>query len=297
MAGNYGQGLSRRQFLKGGLAFAAGAMAFGAESALAQEPPGDYARWAFLSDTHIAADPASRYRGFYPYQNLLEITSQLTYDLPEGVVISGDLARLTGETEAYANLRTLLTPLAQKRPIYLGLGNHDNRDDFFFTFGGLTARMTEAVQDKHTAVIDGGPVRLIILDTLLKINTMPGMLGVPQRGWLENYLLACDDKPTILVLHHKPRVDLLDTNHLFDIIGPMTKVKAVVYGHTHQVGLSEYKGIHLLNVPAAGFNLGDNHPVGWMEAKMTAQGGDFTVHAIGGEKKLDRETVTLQWRA
>jgi len=295
VSGIYQRSISRRQLLKGGLAFAVGAVAFGPRSVLAQ-PPQDYARWAFLADTHIAGDPKNRYRGFCPYQNLLEIASQLTYDLPEGVVIAGDLARLTGRPEAYANLKALLTPLAQKRPVYLGLGNHDNRQDFFHTFED-SASSTEAVRDKHIVVADGGPVRLIILDTLLKINKIPGMLGTPQRTWLETYLLACDDKPTILFLHHKPKADLLDTNRLFRIIGPIAKVKAVVYGHTHQVGLSEYKGIHLINIPATGFNLGDSHPVGWMDAKLTAQGGEFTVRAMAGSTQLDGQTVKLPWRA
>ena len=295
MVGNYQGGISRRQLLKGGLALVVGAVAFGPKSLLAQQPQ-DYARWAFLADTHIASDPKNRYRGFCPYQNLLEIASQLTYDPPEGVVIAGDLARLTGRPEAYENLKALLSPLAQKRPVYLGLGNHDNRQDFFHTFEDSTSS-AEAVQDKHIVVADGGPVRLIILDTLFKINRISGMLGWPQRSWLETYLNTCDDKPTILFVHHKPKADLLDTNRLFRIIGPVTKVKAVVYGHTHQLGLSEYKGIHLINLPATGFNLGDSHPVGWMDAKVTAESGEFTLHAMAGNTRLDRQAVKLTWRA
>jgi Icc protein len=70
-----------------------------------------------------------------------------------------------------------------------------------------------------------------------------------------------------------------------------------VYGHTHQLGLSEYQGIHLINLPATGFNLGDAHPVGWMDAKVTAQSGEFTLHAMAGNTRLDGQTVKLPWRA
>jgi Icc protein len=289
------QRLSRRQLLKGGLALAAGAVTFGPRRVLGEDRE-ECTRWAFLSDTHVAADPDDRYRGFCPYRNLQEIASRLACDLPEGVVITGDLARLKGQPEAYTNLKSLLTPLAEKRPVYLGLGNHDNRDDFFHAFEGA-GRNGEAVENKHIIVADGGPVRLIILDTLHHINAISGMLGWPQRTWLETYLLKCDDRPTILFLHHTPKVDLRDTGRLFRIIGPMAKVKAVVYGHTHQVGLSEYKGIHLINLPAAGYNLGDSHPVGWMEATLTAQGGEFLLHAMGGNTRLDGQATKLTWRS
>jgi len=222
--------------------------------------------------------------------------SQLDGDLPEGVVISGDLARLKGRPEAYANVKSLLTPLAEKRPVYLGLGNHDNRDDFFRAFDNSDGT-AEAVENKHIVAVDGGPVRMIILDSLHRTNALSGMLGWPQRNWLESYLQTCDDTPTILFIHHKPRADLRDTQRLFRIIGPMAKVKAIVYGHTHQVGLSEYQGIHLINLPATGYNMGDSHPVGWMEARLTTQGGEFLLHAVAGNTRYDGSKATLTWRS
>jgi Icc protein len=295
MSGICRQQVSRRQFIRGGLALAAGAFTFRARS-VDGESRDESARWAFLSDTHIAADPDDRFRGFCPYRNLREITSQLVSDLPQGVVVTGDLARLEGRPQAYANFKTLLAPVAQKRPIYLGLGNHDSREDFFDAYWE-PGPSREAVEDKHTVIANGGPVRFIVLDTLLHINTTPGMLGWLQLAWLESFLQMSGDKPTILFLHHTPNVDLRDTEPLFRIIGPMTKVKAVVYGHNHHFGFSQYKGIHLINVPATGFNLSDGHPVGWMDAKLTAVSGEFRLHAIGGNARLDGLTTKLLWRS
>ncbi len=295
MSGISQQRVSRRRFLKGGLAFAAGAVAFGPRSVLGEDCR-QCARWAFLSDTHIAADPDDCYRGFYPYRNLQEITSQLAYDLPDGVIVTGDLARLKGQPGCYSNVQTLLTPLAEKRPVYLGLGNHDSREDFYRMFGN-SGSSGRAVDNKHVMVADAGPVRLIVLDTLLHINKMPGMLGWLQRSWLEAYLGSCNDKPTILFLHHTPKGDLLDTARLFQIIAPVAKVKAVVYGHTHHFGFSQYKGIHLINVPASGFSISDGHPVGWVEAKLTSGGGEFVLHAVGGNTGLDGVATKLPWRS
>ena len=62
-------------------------------------------RWAFLSDTHIAGDVENNYRGHYPYRNLRETFEQIASDLPEGMIVTGDIARLTGQTEDYEQFK------------------------------------------------------------------------------------------------------------------------------------------------------------------------------------------------
>jgi len=286
--------LNRRQFLRGSLALAAGVAVLGPTRVFGDDRD-ECTRWAFLSDTHVAPDPDNHYRGFYPYRNLQEIAGQIACNPPEGVIITGDLARLRGQTTAYENLKTLLTPVTQERPVYLGLGNHDKRDDFSTVFGGYVgAGMT--VEDKCVATVVAGPMRLIVLDSLI-VDRAAGLLGRPQRTWLKNFLEACDDRPTILFFHHRPKIDLLDTRRLFDIIRPSVKVKAVVYGHSHKFRFSEYKGIHLINLPATGYNMSGKQPVGWVEAKLTGKGGQFTLHALAGNRKLDGCTHDLCWRA
>jgi 3',5'-cyclic AMP phosphodiesterase CpdA len=289
--------VNRRQFFSLGLAVASGVVAMGPRASRAEEARSrkDTTRWAFLSDTHIAADPDHRFRGFYPYRNLQRITAEIASDLPDGVVITGDLSRSKGGAGAYAHVKSLLTPLAQKRPIYLGIGNHDNRDNFLETFehydeGG------EAVKDKHIITAMAGPVRMIVLDTLLYVNMFPGLLGRPQRTWLETYLRVCDDTPTILFIHHTPRADLLDTRRLFEIIAPLKKVKAVVYGHSHKYEFCESEGIRLINLPAAGYNFTHAQPVGWVEARLCAEGGEFILHAVGGNARRDGRTTMVRWR-
>jgi len=76
------------------------------------------------------------------------------------------------------------------------------------------------------------------------------MLGRLQRIWLETFLAASDGTPTILFCHHAPRADFLDTGRLFEIISPVRKVKALVFGHSHRYEFSERDGIHLINLPA-----------------------------------------------
>jgi Icc protein len=286
--------LNRRQFLKGGLALATGVATLGPASVLGRDR-NECTRWAFLSDTHVAPDPDNHYHGFHPYRNLQEIAGQIAYDPPDGMVITGDLAWIRGEMAAYENLRTLLAPVTTQRPVYLGLGNHDDRGDFSCVFARSPGNGM-AVVDKHIAAAVAGPMRLIVLDSLL-VDSVAGLLGQSQRTWLKAFLDASDDRPTILFFHHRPRIDLLDTPRLFEIIEPMAKVKAMVYGHSHEFRFSEYKGIHMVNLPATGFNMSRSEPVGWVQASLTETMGEFTLHALSGNRKMNGYSKRLYWRA
>ena len=253
---------------------------------------------ALLADTHIPEDVENNYRGFYPYQNLQRTAEDIISASPDGAFIAGDLARLTGESGDYENLKKLLSPLAEETPVFMALGNHDNRENFLKIFDD-TPGEKPAVKGKHVTVVEMASVRLIMLDSLLYVNKVPGLLGKAQRQWLESYLIECDETPTILCFHHTLSDgdgDLLDVPRIYSMIAPIHKVKAIVYGHSHVYGYSEFEGIHLINLPATGYNFSDSDPVGWVEARLTNRGGDFVLHAIAGNKDMDGSVTKLAWR-
>jgi len=291
--------IDRRSFIKTGLGAVGALFALGPMESLGADAGGpDVARIALLSDTHVPADVQNNYRGFHPYQNLLKVVPDIASWSPDAAVITGDLARLTGELGDYANLKKLLEPLIEKTPVFMGLGNHDHRENFLKTFQQLGGQKP-LVTGKHVAVIKKGPARLIVLDSLLYTDKVPGLLGKAQRQWLENYLKESDNTPTILCFHHTlgdADGDLLDVLRLFDMIKPIRKVKAIVYGHSHVYTFSQLEGSHLINLPALGYNFNDKDPVGWVEARLTSQGGDFTLHASGGNTEADGRTTKLTWR-
>jgi Icc protein len=285
--------------MKIGLATAGSVFVLGTRSSFGSDNNAKETHWAFLSDTHIPADVENNYRGFYPYRNLKKIVPEIASASPEGVVITGDLARLTGQPGDYANLKKLLNPLVEKTPVFLALGNHDNRNNFIKAFAE-TPGEKQPVKGKHVVVVDKGPVRLILLDSLFSTNNAAGLLGKAQRLWLEAYLKKCDDKPIILCFHHTMGDgdgDLLDVLRLFPIIKPARKVKAIVFGHSHVYEYSQFEDIHLINLPAVGYNFNDAQPVGWVEARLRSDGGDFTLHAAGGNKDDDGKTTKLIWRS
>ncbi|TKJ39459.1 MAG: hypothetical protein CEE38_01610 [Planctomycetes bacterium B3_Pla] len=291
--------MNRRSFIKAGLAAAGAVVTIGAgDSFGAGKNEKKATRWAFLSDTHIPADVENNYRGFYPYRNLRKVAADVISASPDGVAITGDLARLTGELGDYENLKKLLGPVAEKSPVFLALGNHDNRQNFMQVFIE-TLGEKQLVRGKHVVVAKRAPIQVIILDSLLYVNKVPGLLGKVQRQWLESYLKKSDEIPTILCFHHTMGDgdgDLLDVPRLFDLVKPIRKVKAILYGHSHVYGFSMFEGIHLINLPAVGYNFSDTEPVGWIEANLTAEGGDFKLHASAGNTDNDGSVKKLTWR-
>ncbi|MDH4239285.1 MAG: metallophosphoesterase [Phycisphaerae bacterium] len=291
--------MNRRVFIKTGVGALAGLIAVGTGSSFGSgKGPKEATRWALLADTHIPEDVSDNYRGFYPYQNLQKVIAQIISDPPDGIAIAGDLARLEGKLGDYDNVKKLLKPVAEKTPVLMALGNHDNRDNFLKAFNKIPGQR-QPVGGKHVVVVNKPPVRLIVLDSLFYVNKAPGLLGRAQRRWLENYLRKCDDTPTILCFHHSlgdGDGDLLDVPRLFDLIKSIRKVKAILYGHSHEYGYSEFEGIHLINLPATGYNFSDNEPLGWVEARLTAKGGDFTLRVVAGNKARDGSIKKLAWR-
>jgi len=119
------------------------------------------------------------------------------------------------------------------------IGNHDSRRNFLRAFEYLEDGASASWR-KYVIAADTGPVRLVLLDSLLFSNTSWGLVGGAQRTWLKDYLRRFDDKPAILFLHHDvaPGTSLLDVNRLWDIIVPARQVKALVHGHSHRFGFT-----------------------------------------------------------
>ncbi len=285
--------INRRVFLQAAL----GAAAFA--------QPRDRTRWALLSDTHIPANPEEEYRGFRPVANLKKAVPKVLAYAPEGTLINGDVARLVGAREDYDAVKALLEPLTSRMTVALAMGNHDDRENFFAVFSGAAE---SPLKGRHVAVVDAKPMRFVVLDSLARlpvvsgkpVANIAGLLGKAQRTWLEGFLASSDATPTIVFVHHPPDDadgNLLDSDRLLRMVAPARKVKAIVFGHSHVYNYDQVNGIHLINIPAMGYNFTDAAPVGWVEAGMTRAGGDFTLRVIAGNASQDGATKSLEWRA
>jgi Icc protein len=299
MPGIFYRPLNRRQFLRSSTkAFAAGVLShsFLNQPAQGSDPS---LHLALLSDTHIAADQKSEYRKFVPWDNLKLVVAQVMEARPEAVLLDGDVARLTGEADDYRGAESLLKPLAEQSPIYLGLGNHDNRENFLKVFSAPNGTAQKIV-DKHVLIIEEPFQRILLLDSLLYSNKTAGLLGKAQREWLDKYLASSDMRPHILFVHHTlgdGDGELLDAEALFRIVRPYHKVKAIFYGHSHVYAYAQSYGIHLINLPAVGYNFADKEPVGWVDARFSPSGVNLTLRAFGGNRSRDGQTTSLAWRS
>ena len=140
---------------------------------------------ALLSDTHVPADRVNGHRGMSPWENFRAAAAQVASARPEGVVICGDVARLEGRVEDYQELKALLAPVAAVSPVYVALGNHDDRVNFRKVFAD-TPGAHAPVDGRHVTVIEHEAVRVVVLDSLLYVNEVAGLLGKAQRAWLES---------------------------------------------------------------------------------------------------------------
>lgn len=286
--------LGRRRFLKGSVAAAS---LWGAGFRLRADSPN--AHVALLADTHIAADPEDMFRGFFPHRNLRTVCDAVKNTKLDLLVVNGDLARRTGEQNDYAAFRGFIDPLAEQTPTVVTLGNHDERKN---AQSALTNRAGEIqpVEQKLVTTIDAGPLRFVMLDSLMVTNISAGQVGKKQREWLSSYFNGAGQKPTIVFVHHNPDAEsdgaLVDADRLLAILKPRRAVKALIFGHTHVYAFDKTDGMHLVNLPAVGYNFADGNPVGWVEANFSGQGAKLHLHAVAGEKKDDGKITELSWR-
>jgi 3',5'-cyclic-AMP phosphodiesterase len=291
--------IDRRAFLKQSLIAAGAFAAAGAPAMRARDANGGTVRWALLSDTHIAADPSDTYRGFKPHENLAKVVGQLKESHLDAILVNGDLARLEGKPVDYVRFTDFVDPLADQSALVVTLGNHDDRKN---ARGALTklAGERQPVEQKFVTVLDADPVRFVLLDSLMATNITPGQLGKSQRDWLAASLGQNPAKPTIVFVHHNPDPEsdggLVDADRLLALLKSQRQVKALFFGHLHIYRHTQLDGLHLINLPAVGYNFADGEVVGWLEASFTGQDGELKLHAIGGDMKNDGQATKLQWR-
>ena len=262
-------------------------------------PETDAVHWALLSDTHIAADPSDTFRGFKPHENLAKVVGQLKASHFDAILINGDLARAEGKPVDYVRFTDFVDPLAEQATLVVTLGNHDDRKNARSALTKISGE-PQPVEQKFVTVLDTTPLRFVFLDSLLVTNIGAGQLGKSQRDWLAASLGQNSSKPTIVFVHHNPDAEwdygLVDADRLLAILKAQRQVKALVFGHTHTYRHTQTDGLHLVNLPAVGYNFADGEVIGWLDANFSVKGAELKLHAIGGDLKNDGQVTKLEWR-
>ena len=297
--------IDRRKFLIGGGALAAGVLTVrwsgGAES------HADPHRFALLSDSHVAANPAEINRGVNMTDNFRSVVDEvLALDVkPAAAFLNGDCAYLHGLKDDYRQLAPLLDAIRKAGlPLHLGMGNHDDRAQFADVLSEYRPE-ERPVEGRYVAVIPAERANWFLLDSLKKTNDTPGELGTSQLEWLGKALDAHKDKPAIVIVHHNPNSTgiavqsgggLIDTAALYEALVPRKHVKALLFGHTHVWSIGRYEDIHLVNLPPTAYLFDKERPNGWVLAELKEDGASLTLNALDKHHADHGKTVDLKWR-
>jgi 3',5'-cyclic AMP phosphodiesterase CpdA len=145
---------------------------------------------------------------------------------PDLLLVTGDLSDC-GDIATYRQLGKRLAALPL--PSHLCLGNHDNRAAFRTAFPE-----TPTADGFVQYVIEGGPVRIIVLDTLEEGRHGGGFCET-RAAWLAARL-GESARPTLLVLHHPP----FETGISWMTVGPeeawVNRLAAAVSGQDQIIG-------------------------------------------------------------
>ncbi len=201
-----------------------------------------------ITDTHLYARPGGRLLGLDTDESLRQVVRKVAAGpRPDLVVATGDLAH-DGSAAAYARLRQHLGRL--DAPVYCLPGNHDDADRL--------ARACDQPPFHCTSGLRVAGWQLLFLD-----STVPGSEGGHLResalAALERSLSAHPDTPTLIWLHHQPLPvgsPWLDTmavdngEQLFTVIDRHPQVRALIWGHVHQVFEQRHSDVRLLATPS-----------------------------------------------
>ena len=243
--------------------------------------------FALISDTHIAADPKAKLFGQVMADNLRLVVADIlsAETRPTGALIDGDLAFKAGTEEDYSTLLGLVEPLrAAGIPVHFTLGNHDNRDVFRRALGSVLPS-GKPVEARQVDAFETLGHRFVLLDSLDKTDQTPGELGEAQLTWLRRELDSHTDRPTLVFVHHHPRMDhikgLVDHEALLGILQSRPWVKALVFGHTHHWRLSRAGDLRLVNLPPVGYPFAPNQPIGYCRFMLEEGKTRFVLRSLG----------------
>ena len=295
--------LSRREFLK--RTALAGAVLLAADGyAGLFGKSRDPHTFAFFSDTHVAAAPATEFLGANMADNLAACVRELSAwpAKPAAILVNGDLAFSTGLAEDYATFGRLIHPLRALAPLHLSLGNHDERTHFWTAFPA-DATVPLTVPQRQASVFASERANWFLLDSLVLTNHTPGGLGAEQLAWLSRELTARPDRPALIVCHHNLDANmnisgLVDTGALEDVFARHRQVKAFIHGHTHDWHVTTHaSGVQIINLPPTGYVFQPGRPSGWVRCTLARDGAEFELRALDPHHPEHAQVKKLAWRS
>ena len=246
---------------------------------------------AQFTDIHIGFD-----KGNPEEHNLLRLRAVVDHLVrgphrPDLLLLTGDLTE-DGAPADYVRLAEALAPCPF--PVWPMAGNHDARAALLGAFPQIP-RPTEGFVHY---VLDDGPLRIVVLDTLEPGRHGGGFCDA-RAAWLSARLAEAPERPTLIALHHPPfpaGIPWMETDprepwvaRLAACLAGQSQVKALVAGHVHRTILSQWEGMPALVcpsvAPAVGLDLTPIDPAKPDERKLiTDEPPGYALHLWTGRE-------------
>lgn len=206
---------------------------------------------AQITDIHLGFEPDTP--GEFNRQRLDRALAALAAldPLPDLMLATGDLVD-RGDVDSYRRLREAFSGLPF--PVHYALGNHDVRRNFAQVFPEAAL-----VDGFLQYVIETGPLRLVVIDTLAE-GRHGGAFCDRRARWLRDTLDAAPERQTLIVQHHPPvetGIAWMNTDpaepwvhRLADCLRGRSNVVGLVCGHIHRAIVTRWEGVTVATCPS-----------------------------------------------
>lgn len=250
-------------------------------------------KFIHITDVHLMR-PGVLLNGSDPASNLSRVLEDIAEWHKDAAfcVISGDLAD-EGDPEVYGWLKERLQNFAL--PVFLMLGNHDDRRNFLSVFPDHPRDASGFVQHSHEA----GGAKFLFLDTLIGgPGVHDGELCADRLDWLECELELAGDRPVYLFLHHPPfdiglpyvdEIKLRQPEAFHQALQKGQNIRHIFYGHVHRMTYVNWRGHAFTSLPST------NHQIPLVPARA---GSEYSVEPLAyGVVQVSEDQVTVHFDA
>jgi 3',5'-cyclic-AMP phosphodiesterase len=216
---------------------------------------------AQVTDMHIGASNA-KYRGIDVRQQFLNVLQRLAKKPLDLLVLSGDLAAVEGEPEAYAWIRQVLTTFPY--PYVIMAGNHDHVERMLSAFN---------LQNSDVSLRKLYFSRLIKGRRLLFLDSASYRVTKQQLEWLSEQLVkskiknprAKNQEQVLLFIHHPPlkcecqfmdeHCALQNMDEVWQVLEQFPQIKHIFCGHYHAEKTVSKNGKFVHLTPSTAFQI------------------------------------------
>lgn len=206
---------------------------------------------AQVTDIHLGFEPDNPAE--FNRKRLDQVLKQLRTmtPKPDFLLATGDLTEF-GDSDSYRRLKTAFEQI--DFPVLPMVGNHDLRTNFAQWFPEFPL-----VDGFAQYVVDAGPLRLVLIDTLQE-GRHGGAFCEVRAAWLTARLDEEPARQTVIVMHHPPvevGIEWMNTHPEEDwvqrfraCVAGRTNIVSVICGHLHRPITTQWEGTTIAICPA-----------------------------------------------